>query len=243
MLSTVRRALSQPLVARWLTLPDLAWRTAVVPQGSQTVTVEGPDSDRILLAGSGLAVGFAAQSHEFALGGHLARQVSAITGRGARVDILAGPQLEIDRLCTLLDSARLASLDVLVATLGTVETLAETTPKQWRGQVESFLSHVSAHGPASLQVLLVATPELSRLVPMDRAIGQAVDRSAVLLNAEVAQACALHRNVTFVPFTPQVRPPDATVTSETYAGWASLIAPMVGAALNAQVTGERMPLP
>lgn len=231
MFDAARRSLVTPFAKRWLKTSSQSWRTLPVPAGPPVAHVDGPDPDRILLFGSGIAMGYGMTSHDLALPGQIARQVSDLTLRGVQVDLVAGEQLTIDDALKNLTVSRLRELDVVIVTPGTLEKLLLMPVPAWRARVEYLLDHFAANGPASLRVLFVGVPEMSRVVRMPRLLGHLADSSARALNRSLEAACAARSSVGFVPFRPTELSGRAG-TGRTYERWAALIAPSVAAALN-----------
>jgi hypothetical protein len=232
MFDALRTALITPVVERWLLTSKTSWRTLPVPSGPPLAYLEGPDPDRILLFGSGIAMGYGMKTHDLALAGQIARQVSDITRRGVQVDVVTGENLTIDTALENLSVKRLRELDVVIATPGTLDKLLLMPLSTWRGMVGFLLDHFSANAPASLRVVFVAVPEVSKVVRMPRLLGWVADHSARRLNRVLEASCAGRPNVQFIPFRPTERT-GREGTGRTYAHWASLIAPTVAKALNA----------
>ncbi len=231
MLDALRTTVITPMVERWLVSSDASWRTLPVPSGPPLASSAGPDPDRILLFGSGIAMGYGMKTHDLALAGHLARQVSDITLRGVQVDVVTGEHLTVDNTLKNLTVSRLRELDVVIATPGTLEKLLLMPVPVWRSRIEFLLDHFAENAPASLRVLFVAVPELSKIVRMPRLLGWAADRSARALNQALEASCAARPYVDFVPFRPTERS-GRDGTGRTYQHWASLIAPRVALALD-----------
>lgn len=231
MLEAVRRALIAPLVERWLATSSQSWRTLPVPSGPPVAHTEGPDPDRVLLFGAGISMGYGMKTHDLALPGQLARQVSDLTGRGVQIDVITGENLTLDNTLKNLSVARLREFDVVMATPGSLEKLLLMSVPVWRQRVEFLLDHFATNAPASLRVLFVGVPEVSHLVRMPRLLAYIADRSARALNASLASACAARPYVQFIPFRP-TDPVGREGTGRTYERWACLLAPQVAAALN-----------
>lgn len=225
-------------VRRWLMTSDLSWRALPTPDDSPVQTVEGIDPDRLLLIGSGIAVGYGTRRHEDALAGRLARLIAAATGRGARIDIVTEADMSAERMTTLLDRARLAGLDAVIATPGGFESLLFMSRAAWRRQLRTLLDHVAQHGPASLEVLFVAVPPMTTILELPPIIARAADQAVARLNDELERACAGHPQAHFIPFVPTER---ATIETagERYEEWAGLIAPHVVERLDAQAAASR----
>jgi hypothetical protein len=231
MFEALRSAVVTPIVKRWLRTSETSWRRLAVPSGPPLAQSEGPDPDRVLLFGSGICIGYGVASHDLALAGQIARQVSDLTLRGVSVDVVAGENLTVDTALRSFDTKRLRELDVVVATLGTLDRLFLLRPAIWRERIEFLLDYVSAHAPASLRVLFVAVPEISTIVPMPALLGALADRSARALNRELEAACARRPYAQFVPFRPS-QVAGRGGTGRTYEHWATLIAPAVAEALD-----------
>lgn len=231
MLDALRTTVITPMVERWLVTSDASWRTLPVPSGPPVASSDGPDPDRVLLFGSGIAMGYGMKTHDLALAGQLARQVSDLTLRGVQVDIVTGEHLTVDNSLKNLTVSRLRELDVVIATPGTLEKLLLMPLSMWRSRIEFLLDHFAENAPASLRVLFVAVPEMSKIVRMPRLLGWAADRSARALNRVLEASCAARPYVEFIPFHP-TEVSGRTGTGRTYQHWASLIAPGVAAALN-----------
>ena len=58
------------------------------PTDATIAHASGNNPDRMLLLGSGPAMGYGVLSHDLALPGQLARQISAASGRGVTVDVV-----------------------------------------------------------------------------------------------------------------------------------------------------------
>lgn len=227
MLEALRAAVVKPIVERWLLRSRSSWRRLPVPSGPPAARSEGPDPDRILLLGSGIAAGYGVTTHDLALAGQLARQVSALTRRGVQLDVIPDENLVATMSLTV---RRLRELDMVIATPGAFERLMLMPTSLWRHQVERFLDHFAVNAPASLQVLVVAVPEVSKIVRMPWLLGVLADRSARSLNATLEASCSRRPYAEFIPFRPTERAGRAG-TGRTYRQWAELIAPRVARSL------------
>ena len=234
----LRKAIVRPLVRRWLRASRHSWEKLPTPEREQVVVAPGPDPDRVLLAGSGIAVGYGMRTHDLALGGHLARELASITGRGAEVDVLAQEHMTAESLRTELDARRLLSVDAIVSTPGSVESLLMMSSAAWRAETTGLLDHVHRTAPASVHIFLVAVPPLPDLVPMPWLLARLASLSARRLNRQLREVCASRAFATFVPFEP-TEPAGRTGTGRTYQRWAELIAPLVSTALERQAKADR----
>ncbi len=230
----LRRALVRPAVQAWLASSTASWRRLPTPTGKPTVSVAGPDPDRLLLVGSGIAVGYGAKSHDLALAGQLARLVSERTGRGVTVDAVVTEEMTGHDVRDLLSRKWLSSVDAVIATPGGLETLLLHPARAWRRQIESLLDHIRDHAPASLHIFIIGVPLLPTIVPMPPVLGFLSHYSARRINRELSKVCASRQHTTFVPFVP-TEVAGRTGTGRTYRLWAELIAPAVSARLEPHV--------
>jgi hypothetical protein len=231
MLEPFRRLLLRPIARAWLASSAESWHTLPRPQGTTIARADGSNPDRLLLIGSGISVGYGTTSHDFALAGQLARELSGRTGRGAEVDVLVTEDMSARDVRRVLNRKLMLRVDSIVATLGGMETLFMHSARAWRRETESLLDYIHEHAPASLQVFVVAVPDLPSIVRMPRLIGLLAARSALRINAQLELACAGRANATFVPFEPDEFA-GRTGTGRTYQRWAEMIAPLVSASLD-----------
>ena len=229
MLDLLPRAFVRSLTAAWLGSSAASWRSLPVPDGPTVVTSPGDDPDRLLLIGSGIAVGYGTTTHEHALGGQLARQLTAITGRGTRVEVISAPDMPPADLRDLLVGKHLRALDAIIATPGGAESLLSLRPRAWRRQVDALLDFVAANAPASLHVFFPAIPAVPSTYRIPRLLAIAIRFASGRLNRQLRHACAVHTHATFLPLEAGGGPQEAP---GTYARWAASLAPAVSHRLN-----------
>lgn len=194
------------------------------PVDSPHVHAPGTDADRILLFGSGPAVGYGVLSNNLALPGHLARQLSAMTGRGADIDVVADPEVTVEGSLALLRELNLWRYDAILLTIGVNNALVLTPVKVWRAAIRELLRHVSEHVPTSTRVLVVAIPPIRSIDSVSRISSWIADHHSVVLNRESRRVVANYPRITFVPFSPLASADDIRFGStETYQQWATLI--------------------
>ncbi len=194
------------------------------PVDSPHVHAPGSDPDRVLLFGSGPAVGYGVLSNDLALPGHLARQLSAITGRGADIDVIADPEVTIQGSLALLQELNLWRYDAILLTIGVNNALSLTSVKVWRTAIRALLNHVSEHVPTSTRILVVAVPPIWAVDSLSRISAWIADHHSIVLNRETRRVVANHPRMTFVPFSPLATADESRFGStETYQQWATLI--------------------
>lgn len=184
----------------------------------------GSNPDRLLVFGNGLAAGWGVATHELAIPGELARSLSALTGRGADVDIAAHPELKVAGVKKSLEDRDLAAYDAIIAIVGSSDSLSLTPRAHWRAAMHDLLDTLVEHSSASTRVLVVAMPQIRPVPPFNNMFGRLANAHATTLNAITQELCASRRRVDYV-----VLPPLATVTErlgtpERYRVWGRFIA-------------------
>lgn len=233
MLGYVAYGIANPIVHLWLATSAQSWRNLPTPIDTPIVHAPGADPDRVLLLGSGIAVGYGVMSHALALGGHLARELSALTGRGASVDIIGRGDMSPASTRATLAALDLSRFDALVLTLGGLEGFTLMPSRRWRRQLSDLIDELHRMAPASLAIFFVeiGAPLLAGLPRgMRGLVLHAIER----LNAQTAQLCAEFSNTTFVAFAPAQGDLSTLTGRTTYRGWAELISPALARILDAE---------
>jgi len=189
----------------------------------------GADPDRVLLFGSGPAMGYGVLSNELALPGHIARQLSAITGKGVDLDVVSDTGVTIDNARGRLSTVNLWRYDAILVTVGINDALLLTPAATWRDGVTELLRYVSGHVPRRTRVIVVAIPPIRTIDSTTTLSGWIADRHAVMLNRETRRIVQSIPGFTYVPFSPLARAAQAGFRStETYDQWATLIVAPLG---------------
>lgn len=224
MLQRVIYPILRPLMRLLLFRVDSRLRRLPQPVDSPHVHAPGADPDRVLLFGSGPSVGYGVLSNDLALPGQLARQLSAITGRGVDLDVVADPEVTIQGSLGLLRELNLWRYDAILLTVGVNNALMLTSVKVWRLAVRELLLHVAEHVPRRTRVLVVAVPPIKSIDAFTGLSAWIADRHSVVLNRETRRIVANFPHFTFVPFSPLATADDIRYRSAaTYQKWATLI--------------------
>ncbi|TXN31977.1 GAF domain-containing protein [Lacisediminihabitans profunda] len=219
-------ALARPAVRLWTTTMSRYWSALPRPSGLPQVHSAGSAPDQILLIGNGPAVGHGVLSHDLALPGALARQLSARTGRAADIDVHADGTLTAATIVAALGSTRLERFDAVITTIGLNEVLGLSSCRAWESHLGALIDHVESASPTGPQLLIVGVPPMEAISHFPRPLRVLFNHHARLINAHSRRACSGHERATFVPFVP----PAATDTDryrgrDTYERWAALIVP------------------
>lgn len=231
MLGYIAHGIANPLARFWLATSSQSWRSLPRPTGSRVVHAAGADSDRVLLMGSGVSVGYGVVSHELGLGGHLARELSVVTGRGATVETLGDPDLSPATAWQRLDEIDLTRFDALVLTLGGLEVFTLMPAPMWRNHLDELLARLHESAPEPLSILIVETG-VPLLKGLPLGVRQLVAHHATVLNAETCALAQAWSHTRFVAFDPQRGDVSTLTGRSTYREWAQLIAPAVATALH-----------
>jgi GAF domain-containing protein len=181
--------------------------------------------DRVLLIGSGMAVGWGVTSHDVGLGGALARAVTVRTGRGVDVDIIADPGMRMASALRLVRRTNLPRYDAVVATIGVNAALALTGISRWRREIAHLLSVLAEDARPDAGIFVVGIQPIRSIPVYDDAFGGIVNVHAARLNRMSERICSAGGRAHFVPTTaPPPAVPPRFRDGSTYQHWAQEIA-------------------
>ena len=222
---------------------DLVPRPMDAPQAHSP----GTDSDRILIFGSGAAVGWGVLSHDLALPGALARALSARSGRGVDVDVVASTSITVSTAVRELAGLRLWRFDAIVVTLGARDAANLTSIRVWRRELSALLRLLEQDSSRTTHVFVLSTQPIRSLPAFNSPLGAVAARHALALDRATAEVCASLRRTTLVEMTAAVEEvPDRYRSSAAYRDWAELLADSMAATLDAEhlaVYDEEEPAP
>jgi lysophospholipase L1-like esterase len=194
------------------------------PTDSPHIHLLGENPDRVLLFGSGPAMGYGVLTNELALPGHLARQMAARTERGVDLDVVASPQVTIRDSVQRLSEQNLWRYDAIVLTIGINDALVLTPTRVWRAGLAAVLDHVVEHAPRRTSLFVVAIPPIRRFDTLARLSGRLTARAVEALNRETQRVVQSYPTVTYIPFSATEDADDLrTRSTDTYRQWASVI--------------------
>jgi hypothetical protein len=234
MFDGVVRVLGRPGVRLWLSSTALARAAIPQPGGETVVRTAGTNPARVLLVGSGAAIGFGVLSHDLALAGHIARQLSSLTGRAMDVDVVVEREMTVASIRARLARQPIARYDVVVVTVGLIEALTFLPVRAWRDGLDATIRYIQSLAPDTQQVFVVGVPPLGALQRYPLPIRVLGGRHARLLNDETRELSERRDRVTYLPFEASASlETDRFRGSATYARWAELIAPAIAAKVGA----------
>jgi lysophospholipase L1-like esterase len=166
-----------------------------VPHDTPVVHTVGPDADRLLLIGTGTVRGLGVTSNELGLGGQLARRLSALTGRGADLELGGATTLMIHQAVGMIDGYDTSRFDAIILVMGIRDTVSLTSPADWRRDMRQLLKAASRVP----QVFLVAIPDFTTYTDLPLYAKRIIRRRAARLNDESRDLAADMPGVEFVP--------------------------------------------
>lgn len=185
----------------------------------------GTDSDRILVFGSGPAVGWGVLSHDLALPGSIARALSTRSRRGADVDVVFNPLTTANSAAAEVTGLRLWRYDAIVVTLGGNDALTLTSLGAWRRELGEFLRLLEGTSSRSTRIFMLGIQSIRSVPSFDSPLGSIADRHAAVLNRATAELCESVPRTTFVPLTDRANSSrERFRTAADYRHWAGLIA-------------------
>ncbi|MBG6054142.1 hypothetical protein IWX81_000532 [Salinibacterium sp. CAN_S4] len=222
-------AIAKPLADVWMRSSRNSWRQLPTPLDAPSVHADGPDADRILLMGSGIAVGYGVLSHDLAMGGHLARRLAELTHRGVDVDIEARPGVLIVDATEAYSRADPTRYDASLLVLGDIEAMQLLPLESFRVQVRALVRLLDSSAPEAFVLMGTAVASAGILDPSAyaRAVAERARDFVAILREECDGSRVTPLMITFG------EQGVAVVGRDDYQAWASTIAPGMMAALNA----------
>ncbi|HSP75203.1 MAG TPA: GAF domain-containing protein [Cryobacterium sp.] len=242
----IRWALA-PALRTWAAASERGLGDVPIPTDAPQAHSAGIDSDRILILGSGPAVGRGVVSHDLALPGSLARALSSQTGRGVDVDLIAKPRMSVATALLELTGVRLSRFDAIVLILGVNEAVNLVSAHAWRRDLVNLINFLAASSPCSTRIVVAGIQPIRSIPVFDSSFGNVADNHARLLN-RVSERIAAEsgEGVIFVPSSaPPPPPPGRFRSTESYAHWADILAPRMAPLLCADrvATHDAEPVP
>ena len=242
----IRWALA-PALRTWAVASERGFGTVPIPTDAPQAHSAGIDSDRILILGSGPAVGRGVISHNLALPGSLARALSLLTGRGVDVDLIANPRMSVATALLELTGVSLSRFDAIVLILGVNEAVNLASARAWRRDLAKLLGFLAASSPGRTRIIVAGIQPIRSIPVFDSALGTVADNHARHLNRVMERATAESGDgVIFVPSSaPPPPPPGRFRSTESYAHWADGLASRMAPLLDANriATQDTEPVP
>ena len=220
MLDLVRVA-NKPLMKPWARSRRKLLHEVPRPNPVGQLTIDGPDADRILVIGSGLALGLGVDSHDEALAGCLGRSLADLTGRGADVDILTDATMTVNTIGDYLRKVTLRRYDAVVLSLGINESLALMGDRAWKRDLQVVVDTLTAAIAPSARVFVVAVHSIRSIPVYNSRLGGLAEEQAASLNAASAALCSTTERAIFVPLSAVGGADGGRSIRATYEDWAT----------------------
>lgn len=223
MFEPVRIAIS-PLMRAWAA--SRLRRASVLPRPTDLPHVHagGPASDKVLIFGSGPAMGWGVLSHELALPGALARALSARTGRGADVDVVASYTLNISNAIAALAPVKLWRYDAIVVTIGILDAVRLISARRWERQLRTLLAALHGGTSRGARVFVVGIQPIRSIKLYDDFVGSIAAPHAATINAVSQRVCDADPRATFLPLSPPEKEPGRYRGKGAYQVWGNTLA-------------------
>ncbi|MDQ1572421.1 MAG: hypothetical protein QOF79_3095 [Actinomycetota bacterium] len=217
-----------PAARAWKWSRQMELLTVPRPTGNSKVHSAGLTADRVLLIGSGMAVGWGVTSHDVGLGGALARTLTARTGHAVDLDIIADPGMVPAAALRLSRSLNLQRYDGVVVTVGVNAALDMTQPSRWRRDLGELVTGLEEETRPDTRIFVVGIQPIRSIPTYDDAFGGIVNLHASRLNSISARVCSTSGRATFVPTSaPPPAAPQRFRDGSTYRYWADEIGAIV----------------
>jgi hypothetical protein len=171
------------------------------PRDEPRVHADGPDPDRILLIGSGPAVGWGVLSQDLSLGGVIARALAAQTHRGVDMDIVGKAGLTAETSVGILNAMKLWRYDGVIVTLGLNEAMDLVPRKVWRERLSEVLDVIAATASRTTEVFVLGIPPMRSLPAVHGPLMDRAQKHANGLDVETQKLCSTRAMVRFIPLT------------------------------------------
>lgn len=188
---------------------------AVHPQGVGESKVVGLDPVRVLVIGSGVAVGFGVSDQDDALTGHLARAIAARSGRGAVVHNRARPRLPLDQALDQLGALGAHTYHVVVWCPSMFEIIGSPANGRLGRAVRRAVPFLRETAGDEVEIVLTGLPMPSTPGSLDGAARRLVPRFNRALSEVCTELAATGADVRFAapPYFTSLRRPDALISS------------------------------
>lgn len=227
-----------PVMRAWIAARTREYDTVPRPRDAPQAHAAGINSDRVLLFGSGPAVGWGVLSHDLALPGSLARALSARTGRGTDVDVVPNPATTIRSARGELAGLKLWRYDAVVLSVGTTDAVGLISPQLWRRELEAILDQLSRSTSRSTRIFVLGVQPIRSIAAYDTALGTLGATHARALNEMTSTVCSAHPDACFVAMPACLaRTPGRIRTAMDYVAWAENLADSMKGPLDAEHHG------
>jgi hypothetical protein len=225
-LHDLRRLLAAPFTRCWLA-DQQAHNQAPRPSDAPEAFAAGPDADRVLIFGSGPAVGWGVLSNEIALPGSLARALRGRTGRGTKIELVADMRIAVSNALPILLAIDVSRFDAVVVVLGANDAVRLMRLGTWRKRLVAILAGVHQTSSGRPRTFVTGIPPIDFIPGFETRLGRIIATHALQMNSVTARLCGTV-NATYIPL-PAVEPENALGVrdGQTYRTWADAVADII----------------
>jgi lysophospholipase L1-like esterase len=214
------------------------------PRDATIIATIGPEPHRVLIFGSGPAVGWGVLTNEIALPGSLARALTRRTGRGTVVELVADIGITASNSLPILREIDTSHFDAIVFMLGANDAVRLITLAKWQNRLSEVISYLSQRSSPPSRTFVTGIPPIESVPGFETRIGMTVAAHARQMNEITARACNPALSATYVPLG-VVEPTNALRVRDgrTYRKWANAIADVIAPQLDTDQEHELSTLP
>ncbi len=228
----LRRRIAAPLTRCWLVLQTTKNQSTPRPCDAPEATAAGPNPHRVLIFGSGPAVGWGVLTNEIALPGSLARALSLRTGRGTTIELVADMRITVRNALPMLRAIDASRFDAVLVVLGSNYVFKLMPLPAWRERLFALLSTLDQKTSGRSRAFVTGIPPIQTIPGFASSLGRIVAAHALQMNDITVVLCE-STNATYIPL-PAVEPTSALRIrdGETYRTWADAIADVIAPQLD-----------
>ena len=216
------------LMRAWLAIRQFDSQSIPQPTDAPRARADGFGCDRVLILGSGPAVGWGVTSHEIALPGAFARALSSHTRHGTDVDLVAGMKINVGNVLKTFRRIALDRYDVIVLVLGANDAVSLIPLSQWRERLSTALSRLEEGTPPSTRIFVTGIPPIRSVPGFTGRFGTIAENHSLRMNLITAELCASFTRTAYVVLSRVEELPQSRIgDGRTYRRWANEIAEVV----------------
>jgi hypothetical protein len=213
-----------------------------LPRDAPSVHASGPDADRLVLIGTGAVAGNGVVSHQVGLGGHLARRISSLTGRGVDLELDGAMTRTVEEAQERLNHHELAEYDAVLFFIGSREAIGFQPMRIWKRAMVTLLRETANRG--ARQIFVIGVPPIGHYSRIPRGLRDRMRRQVRRMNSVLASVVPGFPGAHLVPFA--VPPAGAAAirvgTSAAYEQWAQMFAPAIAPELTRRGSRPLVPV-
>jgi lysophospholipase L1-like esterase len=224
----IKLSLIALLMRAWLVTRQFDSQSIPQPTDAPRARAEGFGCDRVLILGSGPAVGWGVTSHEIALPGSFARALSSQTRHGTDVDLVADMKITVGNVLKTFRRVVLDRYDVIVLVLGANDAVSLIRLPLWRERLSTALAQLEESTPTSTRIFVTGVPPLRSVPGFTNRFGAIAQDRGAQMNRITAEVCESFTRTAYVALSRIGELPDSRFgDGRTYRTWAAEIAEVV----------------